>query len=77
MTQNFSPDSPASSASDEVEVGRSPFLAVLGLLSLVVAGWGLVGGPMLGDTHLIPWVLLAVGLAVGVGLVASGVRRQR
>lgn len=55
---------------------RNPLLAVLGVLALLVAGWGLTGGPDLTDSNAIPWTILVIGLVIGVGLVASGIRRR-
>ncbi|MGO3325998.1 hypothetical protein [Gordonia sp. (in: high G+C Gram-positive bacteria)] len=55
---------------------RNPFLAVLGVLALVVAAWGLAGGPNITDSGAVPWTILVIGLVVGVGLVASGIRRR-
>ncbi|MEJ9078914.1 hypothetical protein WKY82_10870 [Gordonia malaquae] len=61
---------------ESAERRRSPGLAVLGILALMVAGWGLLGGPSLGDTRALPWAVLAVGVVIGLGLVASGMRRR-
>ena len=55
---------------------RNPFLAVIGVLALMIAGWGLAGGPDITDSGAIPWTILVIGLVVGVGLVASGIRRR-
>ncbi|WOC11256.1 hypothetical protein [Gordonia sp. MP11Mi] len=55
---------------------RNPFLAVLGVLALLVAGWGLAGGPDVTNSGTIPWTILVVGLVVGLGLVMSGIRRR-
>ena len=55
---------------------RNPFLAVLGVLGLLVAGWGLADGPDLGDGAALGWTILVVGLLIGLGLVVSGIRRR-
>lgn len=55
---------------------RNPFLAVLGVLALMIACWGLAGGPNITDSGAVPWTILVVGLVVGIGLVASGIRRR-
>ncbi|AVM00010.1 hypothetical protein C6V83_06735 [Gordonia iterans] len=57
------------------EVRRAPVLAVVGVLALAVAGWGLTGGPDLPDLELLPWILIGVGTLAGVILIASGFRR--
>lgn len=61
---------------DTTEDRRNPFLAVLGVIALAVAAWGLSGGPDITETSAIPWTILAVGLIVGIGLVMSGIRRR-
>ncbi|GAA4674445.1 hypothetical protein [Gordonia humi] len=55
---------------------RSPFLAVLGVLALLVAGWGLADGPDISSTSAVPWTILVIGVVIGVGLVASGIHRR-
>ncbi|GEE01921.1 hypothetical protein nbrc107696_23670 [Gordonia spumicola] len=67
MTEQSATDTP---------LRRSPGLAVMGVLALLVAGWGLADGPSIDQTHTLPWALLAVGVIVGLGLVASGFRRR-
>ena len=55
---------------------RSPFLAIAGILALLVAGWGLFGGPELPDLNVLPWILVAAGVAAGIALIASGFRKD-
>lgn len=60
----------------EPERQRSVMMAFAAVVTLLVAAWCLAGGPFLFSGDGLPWVLLAVGIVVGVGLIASGFRRS-
>ncbi|MFM9377871.1 hypothetical protein [Gordonia sp. VNK21] len=60
---------------DENPARRSPALVVSGVLALLLAGWGLSGGPDIPNVNVVPWILVGLGLLVGVVLVISGFRR--
>lgn len=58
-------------------IRRTPLLAVLGVIALGVAAWGLTGGPEIPSLNpLLPWILIGVGVVAGVVLIASGFRRR-
>ncbi|MFT3714617.1 MAG: hypothetical protein QM774_01335 [Gordonia sp. (in: high G+C Gram-positive bacteria)] len=61
---------------DAAPTRRSPFLALAGIVTLLVSAWGLTGGVNLPDLNLVPWILIGVGVLVGVVLVISGLRRS-
>ncbi|MFT4088096.1 MAG: hypothetical protein QM658_13295 [Gordonia sp. (in: high G+C Gram-positive bacteria)] len=77
MTETEYPGNDYSAADGETAdlARRSPVLAVLGVLALGVAGWGLAGGPALPDLNAVPWLLVTLGLLAGLALVISGFRR--
>ncbi|QKT06373.1 hypothetical protein HUN08_03580 [Gordonia sp. X0973] len=60
---------------DDAPVRRSVFLAVAGILTLLVAAWGMTGGFHLPNLDLVPWLLVIGGVLVGVVLILSGLRR--
>ncbi|MBM7366752.1 hypothetical protein [Gordonia hydrophobica] len=55
---------------------RSVMMAISALLTLLVAAWCLADGPFLFSGAGLPWALLAGGIVVGIGLIASGFRRK-
>lgn len=60
---------------DDAPVRRSVFLALSGILTLLVAAWGMAGGFHLPNLDLVPWLLVIGGVLVGVVLILSGLRR--
>ena len=56
---------------------RAPGLGLLGLAALAVAGWGLADGPALPDAADLGWVVVGIGLLVGLVLIVSGTRSRR
>ncbi|MDY6807686.1 hypothetical protein GIY30_17065 [Gordonia sp. HNM0687] len=56
---------------------RSPGLILLGIAALLVAGWGLAGGPDLPPAGDLGWIAVAVGLAIGLLLIVTGARSSR
>ncbi|RPA65395.1 hypothetical protein EF294_05075 [Gordonia oryzae] len=56
---------------------RAPVVAVIGLATLLVAGWGLADGPTLPDPATIGWALVGIAVAVGTLLIATGARSAR
>ena len=73
MNQQY--DAPADAA-DAPERNRSVAMALSAILTLLVAAWCLADGPFVFSGSGVPWVLLAVGIVVGVGLIGSGCRRH-
>ena len=74
MTDEFT--SPTQPTVDEPAGHRSFMMALSALVTLLVAAWCLAGGPFFVQAEGLPWALLAVGIVVGVGLIASGFRRK-
>ncbi|WP_026919428.1 hypothetical protein [Gordonia shandongensis] len=64
------------STTGEPDRQRSVMMALSALVTLLVAAWCLADGPFLFDVRGVTWVLIAGGLVVGAGLVASGFRRR-
>ena len=61
---------------DDTPTTRSPGLAFAGVLALLVSLWGLADGPrFLADASYVPWLVLGIGLVVGLILIISGFRR--
>ncbi|AZG44933.1 hypothetical protein [Gordonia insulae] len=56
---------------------RSPGLVVLGIVALLVAGWGAVGEPDLMSAAHLGWIAVAGGLVVGLILILTGARSSR
>ncbi|WP_374610348.1 hypothetical protein [Gordonia sp. (in: high G+C Gram-positive bacteria)] len=56
---------------------RAPGLGLLGIAALAVAGWGLADGPALPDAAGLGWVVVGIGLLVGLVLIVSGTRSRR
>lgn len=56
---------------------RAPGLVILGLAGLLVAGWGLAGGPDLPDATNLGWIAVATGLIIGLILILTGARSSR
>ncbi|MFW0784374.1 hypothetical protein AAFP35_07600 [Gordonia sp. CPCC 206044] len=56
---------------------RAPGLTVLGLVALVVAAWGLLGGPDLPDAADLGWIAVGTGLLIGLILILTGARSSR
>lgn len=54
---------------------RSSGLALLGVVAIAVAVWGLAGSPDLPSASVIGWVVIGVGLVAGLVLLVSGARR--
>ena len=80
MTDNTDPTNTGTTETGTTaaqQATRSPALLVTGLVALVVAGWAIAGGPRF-QFHLDiwPWVLIALGVVVGAGLVISGFRSR-
>lgn len=74
MTEEFT--TPISSTAAVPETHRSFMMAISAIVTLLVAAWCLAGGPFFFQSEALPWTLLAVGIVVGVGLIASGFRRK-
>ncbi|MGB3303408.1 hypothetical protein [Gordonia sp. (in: high G+C Gram-positive bacteria)] len=62
--------------STTVDRHRSGGMGFAGLAALLVAAWCLAGGPETSESQHLPWILLAVGVAVGVGMIVSGFARK-
>ncbi|GAB88091.1 hypothetical protein, partial [Gordonia rhizosphera] len=56
---------------------RSPGLIILGIVALVLAGWGIAGNPDLPDAADLGWIAVAVGLLIGLVLILTGARSSR
>ncbi|MEE3848874.1 hypothetical protein VZC37_00915 [Gordonia sp. LSe1-13] len=56
---------------------RSPGLVLLGIAALLVAGWGLAGGPDLPPAADLGWIAVAGGLVIGLILIVTGTRSSR
>ncbi|WAC54742.1 hypothetical protein [Gordonia sp. SL306] len=56
---------------------RAPGLAILGLAALLVAGWGLAGGPDLPSAADLGWLAVGLGLVIGLILILTGARSSR
>ncbi|EGD56515.1 hypothetical protein [Gordonia neofelifaecis] len=69
-------ETPDQAGTAEPERHRSFMMGLSAVVTLLVAAWCLADGPFLLDTSYLPWALLAVGIVVGVGLIASGFRRK-
>ncbi len=59
---------------DTEKARRAPHLILIGLVALVVAGWGLGGSPTLPDIANLVWVVVAVAVVVGLSLIFVGAR---
>ncbi|SIR79751.1 hypothetical protein [Williamsia sterculiae] len=55
----------------------SPVMAVVGLVAVLVAVWGLLGGPSLGDLDIARWIAVAIAVGIGVTLILTGSRSRR
>lgn len=67
---------PLSTTENQPARHRSVMMALAGVIALLVAAWCLADGPFLVRADSVPWALLAIGIVVGIGLVASGFRRK-
>jgi hypothetical protein len=56
---------------------RAPGLIVLGVIALVVAGWGLVGDLTLMSAADLGWIAVGGGLVIGLILILTGARSSR
>ncbi|MGV9710554.1 hypothetical protein ACWDTI_07810 [Gordonia sp. NPDC003424] len=56
---------------------RAPGLVLLGVAALLVAGWGIAGGPDLPDAASLGWIAVAAGLSIGLILIVTGARSSR
>ncbi|MFT4124743.1 MAG: hypothetical protein QM662_00725 [Gordonia sp. (in: high G+C Gram-positive bacteria)] len=71
-------NTPRTDAADHAETRRrSPALAVLGIVALAIAGWGLADGPALPDIQVLIWLAVGAALVAGVTLVIAGARAGR
>ncbi|ACY20996.1 hypothetical protein Gbro_1734 [Gordonia bronchialis DSM 43247] len=61
----------------EIERHRSPGLVIFGIVALAVAAWGLADGPELPDPSNLGWLVVAVGLVIGLLLIVTGARSKR
>ncbi|GAA1481729.1 hypothetical protein GCM10009624_21690 [Gordonia sinesedis] len=70
-------DGTDATSADDYGARRSPGLALAGLATLAVAGWGLADGPVLPDAATLGWAAVTVGLVVGLVLIVTGAHSSR
>lgn len=63
-------------ATADAERHRSGAMAFAGLAALLVAAWCLADGPETSQSQHLPWILLAVGVVIGIGMIVSGFVRK-
>lgn len=69
-------DNTTETTTTDVQRHRSGMMAISALAALLVSAWCLAGGPTVSESTNVPWLLLTIGVLVGVGLIVSGFLRK-